>query len=747
MHSNPILRDIVLLGGGHAHAIVIRTWGMRPVPGVRLTLISRDALTPYSGMLPGLISGHYSHEEMHIDLSRLCRWAKVRFIQAEIQGIQADTACVILKDRPSIEYDVLSVDTGSTPNLAQVPGASDFTLAVKPIHRFYQRWSALLKSLREQDDALDIAVVGAGAGGFELLLAMHLRILRETAGERHRFHWIVRDSQILNGHKQKVKELAAQACEKRHIEIHYNFTVAEVRQNTLVSSNKQSLKADEIIWCTDAVGPQWIKDSGIQLDERGFIAVNSHLQSISHTNIFAAGDIASQIDFPRPKAGVFAVRAGPVLKDNLKLYLLQRPLKHFMPQRRFLSILACGERSAIASKGNLAFHGKWVWHWKDRIDRRFMDRFSKLPAVKDMQGESVTPLLLDSETEDGSSHQIRCAGCGGKIASHLLRTTLQSLRVHHRADQLCGLDAADDAAIIDPNGHCIAQSVDQIRSMIEDPYIFAQIAANHALSDIYAMGAEPQSAMALISLPYAADRIHQRDLNQLMQGCAHMLNAANCTLSGGHTSEAADISAGFVINGLIKPDQALHKRGLQAGDKLLLTKAIGSGVILAADMRARASGPTVGACIDTMLVSNGPAADIVKAFEASAMTDITGFGLIGHLTEMLLASSVNCRLDPLQVRPLPGSLKLSHQGIRSTLYAKNERFSSALSEPLHWSRLEIYPLLFDPQTSGGLLAGVPEQKATQCLAALQQSGYSDAAIIGEIESAEHRSHPRITLEA
>ncbi|MCB1756316.1 MAG: selenide, water dikinase SelD, partial [Gammaproteobacteria bacterium] len=356
----------------------------------------------------------------------------------------------------------------------------------------------------------------------------------------------------------------------------------------------------------------------------------------------------------------------------------------------------------------------------------------RLPAKKIMAAQTIAPVLLREEDEDFSDKKIRCAGCGGKIAGDILSQVLAGLEIHQRADQLSGLETPDDAAIIDPAGQRLAQSVDQLRSMLDDPYVFAQIAANHALSDLYAMGAEPQSAMALITLPYAADRIQRRELAQLMHGCVDTLNQAGCTLSGGHTSEGAELGLGFVVNGLLTTAGALHKDGLRDGDLLILSKPLGSGVLLAADMQARAKGTDIQACIKQMQQSNRVAADIFKQYKTSAMTDITGFGLLGHLLEMLSASDVSCELEVEKIPLMSGALELSRQGIRSTLFPKNLRFAETSIDAGHWRKVSAHELLFDPQTSGGLLAGISETDSPDCLAALQQAGYSAATVIGKV---------------
>ena len=734
MQAETITQDILLLGGGHAHALVIKKWGMRPLPGVRLTLISRDVLTPYSGMLPGLIAGHYSVQETHIDLARLCRWAGVRFIRAEIHALDAAASTVCLANRPEMTYDIVSIDTGSTPSFDNIAGAREFTTAVKPVPQFFARWQNLEQRLQQQNRALNIAVVGAGAGGFEILLAIKHR-LQALGQQQHQFHWIIRDKHILSGHNARVQHLASQYCIQQGINLYTDFTVTEVESDSLTAADGSVLPIDEIFWCTQASAPEWPALAGLAVNAHGFIEVNDSLQSLSHENVFAAGDIAHQVRHPRPKAGVFAVRQGPILFENLQRHALQRPLKQYIPQRNFLSLLALGEKKAIASKAKLTLSGRSLWLWKNRIDRKFMQKFSDLPP---MQQQLQAPKKVQVNRRGNAEDTMRCGGCGAKIGSSVLRSVIQQLPLKNQHKLVLGLTAADDAAVIDCGEALLVQSVDQLRSMIADPYLFARIAAVHALSDIYAMTALPHSAMALAALPYADEKIQARDLQQMMQGVMFELNKAECALAGGHSSEAAEISLGLSVNGLIQPELLTPKQGLRAEQQLILCKPIGTGVILAADMQAKAPGPVLYQCIESMLQSNQAAAHIFKQQQASALTDITGFGLLGHLGEMLTPNT-QVEISLTAIPLLPGALDLSNQQLRSSLYPQNLKAQSLIDLAESWQHHPRFPLLFDPQTSGGLLAAVDTSRVDSCLQQLRAGGYTDAKVIGVVKEGNQQS--------
>ena len=738
MNTVPLVKDIVLLGGGHSHALLIRKWGMNPLPGVRLTLISRDVLTPYSGMLPGYLAGHYSFDDIHIDLSRLCRWANVRFIEATVTGLDPNAQAVMLQQRPQVEYDVLSIDTGSTPDVRQVPGAEKHSVPVKPIHELQQHWDAFLQRLQRKadDQAAEtqrIAVVGSGVGGFELLLALEYRLRTQQCPVE--MHWILRGDKPISSRPVKAQELALEAAKDAGITIHTGFDVVAVNADGIESADGRKLPLNEVFWCTAAAAPDWPGSSGLETDRRGFIATNRFLQSLSHPAVFGSGDVATQIDTPSEKAGVFAVRQAPVLFENLRAMVTGQPLSVYKPQKETLSLMALGDKRAIATRGRLTLSGAWTWRWKDHIDQAFMEKLKvlperqmKSPSLDDMPVELRESINLDLSSVHAG---MRCGGCGAKVPASVLQRVMAQLQPVSRSDVLMGLEAGDDAAVIQGSGQAMAQSVDQFRAMVEDPYLFARIAVVHALSDLAAMGAEPQSALALVTLPYAAEAMQQRELFQIMAGALLELNRHHCALTGGHTCEGAESSLGFSVNGWLNA-AATQPKPLRPGDSLVLTKALGTGVLLNADMQAKADGVLLRACINSMLQSNFAAADSLKGFDVSGVTDVTGFGLLGHLSQLLKGLPVDCLINATSVPLLPGAKRLAAEGVQSTLLPANLPFLQACrGVDESQSADAVGALLCDPQTSGGLLFGIAASDARACVEMLQLEGYGSATVIGE----------------
>jgi selenide,water dikinase len=748
--DTPVAKDLVLVGGGHAHVAVLRRFGMQPVPGVRLTLITRDIHTPYSGMLPGYIAGHYKYDECHIDLGPLARFAGARLYHAEVEGLDLESRQVLPQGRPPVDFDLLSINTGSTPRTIGVPGALEHAMPVKPIDAWLVQWQALQQQVLDSRGTFRIVVVGGGAGGVELALSTQYRLrtlLAEQGDDPERLHYelLTDGDEIFSTHNAGVRRRFERILAERGIALHTGHRVIEVTADAVHCEGKAPRPADAVQWVTQASAPAWPAQAGLAVDEQGFIKVNDFLQSQSNPEVFAAGDIASMPDL-RPKSGVFAVRQGPVLTENLRRASCGRTLKRYRPQRNFLGLISSGDRYAVASRGGWSTDGKWLWTLKDWIDRRFMQRFNELP---DMAAD-VGPVLADGVADEQAIKELstlamRCGGCGAKVGSTVLSRVIQRLPPQRRDDVVIGLDSPDDAAVYRvPDGMLLAQSVDYFRAFIDDPYVFGQIAANHALGDLFAMGAKAQSVLAIATVPYGRERVVEQTLYDVMSGSLEVVSKTGAVLAGGHSSEGAELAFGLTVNGFIAPGKVLQKGGLQPGDALILTKPVGTGTLFAADMRRRAKGRWIDAAIDSMLVSNQAAAECLQRFGVTACTDVTGFGLLGHLVEMTRAAGVDADLGIDDVPVLAGAAETVAAGILSSLQPQNLRLRRAIRDLEQAGRHPRYPLMFDPQTAGGLLAGVPGGKAESCVRALKELGYTETAIVGRVHERSDEPEP-ITL--
>jgi selenide, water dikinase len=487
-------------------------------------------------------------------------------------------------------------------------------------------------------------------------------------------------------------------------------------------------------------------------------------------------------------AGVFAVRAGPYLFENIGRFLRgyhSDQLRHHRPQMEFLGLISTGDKYAIATKGPwLALEGSWIWHWKDWIDRTWMAKYSTgLPDMEEAWrqtskrrrvgewGGSNIPLehwnylqkWKGSEAFEALlADPMRCGGCGAKVGATTVSKVLKSVyqRQLHRATEL-KYDTPtpiehDDASVLplakllpasSPVGNVsLIQTIDYFREIVSDPFMFGKIVAIHALSDVHAMGATPQTAMALIVAPFAADEaMTENVLVQLLSGVSDVLQDENVQLVGGHTCEGLELACGLSLQGFAdsRDGPILRKRGGRVGDSIVLTKPLGTGALFAADMRAKASGACVDQAISSMLQSNGIASRFAqRATGVRACTDVTGFGLMGHLLEMIMANEgaddedkIGATLSITDIPLLEGGIEASRLGIFSSLQAQNFRSHRAVCN--HDEALEKYPveypLLYDPQTAGGLLFFVDTDHCGSFVEGLRRLQVP-ACVIGEVES-------------
>lgn len=375
-------KRLVLIGGGHAHVFVLRAFGRQPMPDVELTLIAKELQAPYSGMLPGFVAGHYSLDECQIDLERLGAFAGARVMGAAATGIDRRARTVTVAGHEPVPYDVLSIDAGITPDVGGIPGAIENALVVKPVSEFAPKWQVLEARVKAGGGPRHVVAVGGGAAGVELILAARhklarLRTVRNGQSEPVRYA-LVTSGRILPGHSARAQRLARQALTEANVAVIENERVVGIATDHVRLRSGTQLPCDTALVSTRARAPAWFAGSGLARDAGGFLALKPTLQCLNDDDVFAAGDCATVIEHPRPKAGVFAVRQGPVLACHLRRHLNWQVLDPFVPQTHYLTLISLGARKAIADRNGMATGGAWVWHWKDWIDRRFMSGFTNL---------------------------------------------------------------------------------------------------------------------------------------------------------------------------------------------------------------------------------------------------------------------------------------------------------------------------------------------------------------------------------
>lgn len=719
----PLVQDILLIGGGHAHALVLRMWGMNPLPGARLTVVNPGPVAPYTGMLPGAIAGHYAKRDMMLDLVRLARFAGARVVLDRVIALDLAGKTAQLASGRVLGFDVASIDIGIASDLPEVPGYAEHGVAAKPLGAYAERWEEFVATA---PDLPRLTIIGGGVGGVELALASAHRLLR--AGRTPQVTVVERETTLLPGVAEATRATLRRAMKDHAIGLCLGVTARRIGAGEVELSDGTVLASDFTLSVAGSRPQAWLRETGLDLHE-GFVTVGPSLQS-SDPAIFAAGDCAHLAFAPRPKAGVFAVREAPILFHNLRAAVAGGPMRAYRPQKDYLKLISLGEQKAVADKFGLRAGGAWLWRLKDRIDRKFMEKFEDFPAMP----APALPRAHARGLDVALGTKPLCGGCGAKVGSGALAEALAPLPRGWREDVLSG--PGDDAAVLAVGGARQVITTDHLRAFVEDPHLMARLAAVHALGDIWAMGAEPQVALAQVTLPRLSDALQARMLAEVMAGAAEVFTAAGAEIAGGHTSVGDGLTLGFTVTGLTR--RPVGKTGAAPGDVILLTKPLGTGVLLAGEMAlARLSTPGVmlgeayAATLESMARPLGGAAAILRD-RASSMTDVTGFGLAGHLWEMLGKGALSAEISLAALPFLPGAEDLAAQGVASTLFPANR---AALDWHLEAPLGPRTDLLCDPQTCGGLLATVPAIFTPAILAALEAAG-EPVWQIGQVLAAE-----------
>ncbi|MEM1388093.1 MAG: selenide, water dikinase SelD [Pseudomonadota bacterium] len=704
----PLTREVVLIGGGHAHALVLRRWGMAPVPGARLTLIDPNPAAPYTGMLPGHVAGHYSRAALEIDLVKLARFAGARLIAGRVAGLDPARQVLTVPGRPPIPYDLASLDIGIGSAPSGVAGFTEHGIAAKPLGPFAEAWQRFMAKVAAGTPA-HIAVLGGGVGGVELAMAMDHAL--QAAGHTPQIT-VIEARRALNGVGRAARAKILARLSAQDITLREDSAVACVSAESVVLADGTEVPARFCVGAAGATPQPWLRETGLTNAE-GYVSVGPDLRALGHKTLYAAGDCADLSHAPRPKAGVYAVRAAPTLYHNLRADLTSSARRQFYPQRDFLKLISLGHRAAVMEKWGLAIAGPWLWRWKDRIDRAFMDKFHRLPPMP----RTRVPANAAKGVRHALGQAPPCGGCGAKVSSQVLGAVLSGLDQPERPDIQSA--PGDDAAIVSLGGATQVVSTDHLRAFTLDPFLLGQIASLHALGDIWAMGAAPQSALAQIILPRMKPSMQEAWLREIMTAAGAVFAEAGAAIVGGHTTLGAELSVGFTVTGLAE-HAPITLAGAQPGDALILTKPIGSGVLMAAEMQYRAEARWITEAYGLMRQSQSEASALLS--DATAMTDVTGFGLAGHLLALCSASGLGARLDWGQVPLMQGAETLTAEGLRSTLAPDNAALAAGRIQG------KTHLLLFDPQTAGGLLAAIPGDTAETRLRALKNAGYPAARI-------------------
>ncbi|KGG20322.1 selenide, water dikinase SelD [Prochlorococcus marinus] len=696
---------LVLAGGGHTHALVLLRWAMYPKlkPAGMITLVNKSSTTIYSGMFPGVVAGKYKIDEILIDLRNLASKAGVSFIHAEIEGIDLKKKKLLLAGRPEIEYSLLSLNIGTKTNLnAKSFNRGDKDLAV-PIKPFYESYKFIIDQDIHKDDssAKPFVIIGSGFAGMEIAFSLRKR-------------WPKRSILLKIKSGRKIKKNLLRNLKAQNIEI---------------TQKNPSILYPTLI-CTGNKSFDWIKNSGLPIDKKGRVLTKKNLQVLNYPELFAVGDCGVIKDHSRPSSGVWAVRSAKPLAINLECLSKGLKLEEWKPQRKAIQLLDISsikkESKAFISWGEIMIGPfGFLSRLKELIDKQFISKFD---LVKDIDS--------DMSTEE---EMIKCRGCAAKLAFSPLNSALNKLDLIE--------SSADDSIDIGElnSSKTLIQSVDGFPSLISDPWLNGRLLAFHACSDIWACGGSVISAQSVVNLPSIPNNLQQELLFQVLEGINSALTIQGAKLVGGHTLESRKISeepfslgieSSLTVNGIIDNKKYFWpKGGMKKGDQILISRPLGTGIIFSAFMNGQVKPYILDNALKEMNKSQHEIVNYINELTnlnprskiVNACTDITGFGLLGHLSEMLESTNsdqLKMNSEPFKVTleldniPLYDGVKeLLDKGFESTLAPANQIFlknidgdknlrfelksnDSSSNRSYYNAMLKI---LVDPQTCGPLL--------------------------------------------
>jgi selenide,water dikinase len=699
-------KQLVLIGGGHSNVQVLRKLCMHQYNGLNVILISESYGAIYSGMTPGYIEKIYSLDEITIDLQRLCFNAGATFVKDKVISLDEENKILHLKENPSISFDILSINSGSISNKQTIQIENDSKIiSVKPI-------GSLVSKLKKIDEVIEkssqkkISIVGGGIAAFELSFALHKRydgkisidiISKHPLGEKNL------NTNSINKVKKIAKKMGIKLISKQAISIN----------NSEIKLDDDIIHRDLILLSTGASLPEWLVKSNLEIDEN-FIAVNQQLQSLNFQNIFVSGDAASIQNSKRPKSGVMAVRQGEILKDNLFLFLQNKTLKKFKPQKNWLYLIGTYKNSAVLNYFNFSFEGKWCWALKKIIDLNFMKKFY-FPGQIDMNKKIFN---LNEYKDD--IPKMFCQGCGSKVSKNTLSNFLSSQKTNQELS---------DATEIEFKQNNILQTIDHIKLFKSfNPYDFGIISYLHSQNDILAAGGSVHSLSISIGVPFSKNLVEGFYLEYFMRGIQKEAARDGAILASGHSYQTEEPSTTITMNGsIIKKSN----KSLAAEENLIyLSKPLGTGYLLAAYFQNSKllSTSDFKKLLSYLKTGNDLAAKSGFSCGSQLITDISGFGLASHLGDICQSSNLSAEIQLSNHILINDKLEIL-KNFESSGY-KNNYLSSFNLIGIR----DDHPLLkivFDPQTNGPLLIAIDKEKKNEFEKNFEKNYFSKPLLIGE----------------
>ena len=705
-------KDLLLIGAGHTHCIFIKMWAMKKNPSVRVTLINPDPVASYTGMLPSLIADRVSKSEAQINLFKLCRSIEARLVLDDVKRIDKENSFVECSSGRKLFFDAISVNVGSN-SIPPIYGLNKYGVSVRPLVKFEEKWREFIQKSVGSKKIAKITLIGGGIASAELAFSM--KIALNKTGFNNSKIVIIEMDKVLKDLTTSQRNFVRKKLASENVEIREFSPVKKVFTNSVLLEDGSRILSDFTVSCVGALPNPLSINSGLENTE-GFFSVNKTLKIKNFINGFAVGDCS---DFPSSfirKSGVYAVRQAPTLHQNILHFFNNQKLKEFFPQKDHLKLLVYKNNEAIFLRNGLAFSGKIFWKLKNYIDRKFINDFSKL-------GQTQMEISKDNHR---NNREMLCGGCGSKVGNAILETSLKKISKNKKSMHIVS-EIGDDAAILKFGSTYQTLTTDHLRAFTSDPWLLSRVTAIHSLADIWAMGSIPKIALSTIIMPESSESVQSRTMEEIIEGARSVFEKEKVSIVGGHTSLGSELIIGFSVGGLSNK-KPIMVNGAKDGDLLVLTKPLGSGVMLAGEMRSMSEGKDLQHLFIEMSKPQGEIAKILRSY-SNAMTDITGFGLAGHLYNICRQSKLSARIMIDKIPVYNGVRDLISSGVRSSIFNENMKYAKYM----FFENDKKSEILFDPQTAGPFLATVPERKIDSLMKKAQDLNVK-CEVIGEIKN-------------
>ncbi len=683
MFENNLIKQLVLIGGGHANVQILKKLCMNRIKGLHTILISEHFEATYSGMTPGYIHRDFSREEISIDLQRLCFNAGTTFIKDKVIKLETNNKKIVLQNFPSINYDILSINTGSISNTKgiKIEKLSKCFFA-KPI-------SSLVNNLGQIDKIISnkknrISIIGGGVASYELafsLLRRYENNLEITIFGKN----ILKEKNLNEKTKKNLKKISSDLGIKE-----YSGEVISITETHLVLSSGDKFDSDLNLLSSGANIEIWLSESNLDKDKNGFIVVDNNLLSKSDKNIFVTGDACTVEDNFRPKSGVMAVRQGQVLKENVFSKLTGKPLIKFKAQKNWLYLIGTHKNKALLNYFFLSFHGLWCWKLKEWIDRGFINKFKFTYNSK--------MFFRNFELEKPTDIKMYCQGCGSKVSKNTL--------VNYLNDDDSNNDLPD-SSIINTNSSSLLQSIDHIKLFTSlNPFDFGIISYLHSQNDILSSGGSVKTISVSQALPFSDGIIESFFMEYFMKGIKSEAIKDGSIIVSGHSYQSKEPGITITMNGSY--EKQITKSQAQENELIYLSKPLGTGYLLAAyfNNSELLSSFDFQKLMTWMKKGNKKISEISKNFNSKITTDISGFGLASHLSDICKSSGLSAEIKLNEEILINKNIEILKK-FKSTGFENN--YLSSANEISISDNNKLQNILYDPQTNGPLLISIEKE--------------------------------------